>query len=136
MTLTMLSQRIRKLQSKLPLSEFLAARTCVEQIVDLRNTLRCLGEPVRSKSYMIGDNESVVNIATQPHGKLHERLTCSPSITSERLLPGVSFIMFTHIPCVTNPSDISANIGDIPIFGLLLKLCSFGKEILWILTKP
>jgi hypothetical protein len=28
-------------------SEFVAARVCVEQIIDLRNTLRFLGVPVR-----------------------------------------------------------------------------------------
>ena len=42
-------------------SEFVAARTCVEQIIDLRTTLRYLGVPIRERSYMFGDNESVVN---------------------------------------------------------------------------
>jgi hypothetical protein len=37
-------------------SEFVAARTCTEQIIDLRNTLRYLGIPVRSKSYMFDNN--------------------------------------------------------------------------------
>ena len=37
-------------------SEFVAARTCVEQIIDLRNTLRYLGVPVREKSYMFREN--------------------------------------------------------------------------------
>eukprot|EP00956_Cyclotella_meneghiniana_P040678 scaffold202305_cov20-Cyclotella_meneghiniana.AAC.1 len=32
-------------------SEMVAARTCVEQIIDLRNTLRYLGVPIRDKSY-------------------------------------------------------------------------------------
>jgi hypothetical protein len=38
-------------------SELVAARICVEQIIDLRNTLRFLGVPVREKSYMFGDNK-------------------------------------------------------------------------------
>ena len=33
-------------------SEFVAARTCVEQIIDLRNTLRYLGVPIQETSYM------------------------------------------------------------------------------------
>ena len=37
-------------------SEFVAARTAVDQIVDLRYTLMYLGVPVRSKSYLFGDN--------------------------------------------------------------------------------
>jgi hypothetical protein len=31
-------------------SEFVAARVCVEQIIDLRNTLRFLGVPVRERA--------------------------------------------------------------------------------------
>ena len=40
-------------------AEFVAAKTCVEQIIDLQNTLRYLGVPINEKSYMFGDNESV-----------------------------------------------------------------------------
>ena len=45
-------------------SEFVAARTCVEQIIDIRNTLRYMGIPIRDKRFMFGDNESVVNSST------------------------------------------------------------------------
>jgi hypothetical protein len=38
-------------------SEFVAARTCTEQVMDLRTTFRYLGVPIRDKSYMFGDNE-------------------------------------------------------------------------------
>ena len=48
-------------------SEFVAARTCVEQIIDLRNTLQYLGVPICKKSYMFGDNESVINSSMQVH---------------------------------------------------------------------
>jgi hypothetical protein len=54
-------------------SEYISARTCVDQIVDLRTTLRYLGIPIRDMSYMFGDNESVINSSTQPHSKLHKR---------------------------------------------------------------
>jgi hypothetical protein len=53
-------------------SEFVAARTCVEQIMEIRHTLRYLGVPIRSKSYMFGDNQSVVNSSMHPHAKLHK----------------------------------------------------------------
>ena len=39
-------------------SEFVAARTAVDQIIDIRTTLRYLGVPIRDKSYMFGDNRS------------------------------------------------------------------------------
>src|SRR5687768_12211509 len=56
-------------------SEFVAAKICVEQVVDLRNTLRYLGVPIGDLSYMFGDNESVVNSSSIPHYKLHKRHT-------------------------------------------------------------
>ena len=41
-------------------SEFVAARTATEQVIDLRNTLRYLGVPIVTKAYMFGDNKSVI----------------------------------------------------------------------------
>ena len=54
-------------------SEFVAAKTATEQIMDLRYTLRYLGVPIKSKSYMFGDNRSVVTSATLPHPTLSKR---------------------------------------------------------------
>ena len=53
-------------------SEFVAGRTCVDQIVDLRDILRYLGVPI-IKSYMFGDNKSMVDSSSVPDGKLHKR---------------------------------------------------------------
>ena len=36
-------------------SEFVAAKTATEQIIDIRQTLRYLGVPIKSKAYMFGD---------------------------------------------------------------------------------
>ena len=55
-------------------SEYVAARTCTEQQIDLRNTFRYLGVPVEGASFMFGDNESVVNTASVPHSRLGKRL--------------------------------------------------------------
>jgi hypothetical protein len=86
-------------------SEFIAARTCVEQIIDLRNTLRYLGVPVREKAYMFGDNESVVNSATMVHVKLHKRHTMlSFHRVREAIASGM--VAFLHIPGEMNPADI------------------------------
>jgi hypothetical protein len=43
------------------ISEFVAACICVEQIMDLRTTLRYLRVPIRDKSYMFGENKSIVD---------------------------------------------------------------------------
>ena len=45
-------------------SEFVAARTAVDQIIDICTTLRYLGVPIRDKSYMFGDNRSIVTSST------------------------------------------------------------------------
>ena len=41
-------------------SEFVASKTPTEPSFDLRHTLRYLGVPIRTKSYLFGDNRSVV----------------------------------------------------------------------------
>jgi len=86
-------------------SEFVAARTCVEQIIDLWLTLRYMGIPLHDKSYMFGDNESVVNSATIPHGKLHKRhIMLSFHRVREVIASGM--IIFTYLPGQYNPADI------------------------------
>jgi hypothetical protein len=56
-------------------SEFVAARICTEQIIDLGNTLRFLGVPIREKSYMFGDDKAVVDSFMKLNAKLHKRHT-------------------------------------------------------------
>ena len=51
-------------------SEFVAAKTATEQIMDIRQTLRHLGAPIGSKSFLFGDNRSVITSATLPHSTL------------------------------------------------------------------
>jgi hypothetical protein len=53
-------------------SEFVATRICVEQIIDLCNALRYLGVPIREKSFMFGDNKSVVDSSMYLDAKLHK----------------------------------------------------------------
>ena len=47
--------------------EFTAARQAVEQIIDLRYTLRMFGMPLDGPSWLFGDNQSVVTSSTLPH---------------------------------------------------------------------
>ena len=56
-------------------SEFVAAKTCVEQVMDLRLSLRYLGVPIRGPSYMFGDNKSVVDSSSLPDARLTKRHT-------------------------------------------------------------
>ena len=86
-------------------SEFVAARTCVEQCLDLRYTLRYLGVPLRGKSYMFGDNESVVNSSMHPHAKLHKRHTM---LSFHRVRQAIAhkIVSFFHINGNINPADM------------------------------
>ena len=54
-------------------SGFVASKTATEQIIDLRHTLRYLGVPIKTKSYLFGDNRSVVTSSTLPHSTLGKR---------------------------------------------------------------
>ncbi len=107
-------------------SEFVAARTCVEQIIDLRNTLRYLGVPVKNKSYMFGDNESVVNSSTTIHAKLHKRHTIlSFHRVCECIASGM--VLFSFIPGSTNPADILSKHWGYSDVWPRLKALSFWK---------
>jgi hypothetical protein len=86
-------------------SEFTAARTCIEHIVDIRNTLRYLGVPIRDKSFMFGDNESVINSSIQVHAKLHKRHNLL-SFHQVREAVASKVVVFHFIPGSSNPADI------------------------------
>ena len=86
-------------------SEFVAARTAVEQISEHRQTLRYLGVPIRETTYMFGDNKSVVDSSSIPQSKLHKRHTAlSYHRVREAIASGI--VSFTHLPGSMNPADI------------------------------
>jgi len=86
-------------------SEFIAARICVDQSIDLKNTLRYLGVPVRKKAYMFGDNKSVVDSSTVPHAKLHKRHNALSFHRVREAIAG-AIIGFYHMDGTENPADI------------------------------
>ena len=102
-------------------SEFVAGRTCVEQVLDLRNTLHYLGVPIRDKSYMFGDNKSIVDSSTVPHFKLHKRHTAL-SFHRVREAIAAKIIAFYHINGDKNPADILSK--------------HWGHSQIWPLLKP
>jgi hypothetical protein len=102
-------------------SEYISARTCVDQIVDLRTTLRYLSVPIRDMSYMFGDNESVINSSTQPHSKLHKRHNAlSFHCVCEAIASG--YIVLTYLPGKFNPADILSK--------------HWGYQTIWLILKP
>ena len=94
-------------------SEYVAARTCTEQIIDLRNTFRYLGVPVEHATMMFGNNESVVNTASVPHSRLHKRHNAlSYHKTREAIAAGIT--RFTHTDGKRNPADVVSKHWDYP----------------------
>ena len=86
-------------------SEYVAARTAVEQIIELRTTLRYLGVPVCDHSYLFGDNNSVVGSSTTPDAKLSKRHVML-SFHKVREAIASSMVRFHFIRGETNPADI------------------------------
>ena len=88
-------------------SEFVAARTCVEQLIDIRTTLRYLGVPIIGPSHMFGDNESVVNSSENMYSKLHKRHN---ALSFHRVRESIAagLCRFHHLPGKFNPADITS----------------------------
>ena len=86
-------------------SEFVAARISTDQIIDLRTTLRYLGIPINGKSYLFGDNQSVITNATIPHSTLKKRHN---ALSYHRVREAISanILCFIKIDGKNNPSDI------------------------------
>ena len=73
--------------------------------MELRLTLRYLGVPIRSRSYMFGDNKTVVESSTRPYDKLHKR-RMALSFHCVREAIAAKIIAFYHVDGVRNPADI------------------------------
>ena len=103
-------------------SEFVADRTCVEQIIDLRTTLHYLGVHVKEKSYMFGDNKSVVDSSSNLYSKLHKRHN---ALSFHRVHEAIAsrYVDFNYLPSEHNPADImSKHWGYQSVRDLLLPL--------------
>ena len=86
-------------------SEFVAARTAVDQIIDIHTTLRYLGVPIRDKSYMFGDNGSVVTSSTMSNSTISKRHHLA-SYHRVREAIAAKFISFHWKDGKSNPADI------------------------------
>jgi hypothetical protein len=92
-------------------SEFIAAKTCTDQIIELRHTLRYLGVPIKSSSFMFGDNESVVNSASLPEARLHKRHNALAFHRTREAI-AARILRFHYISGKTNPADILSKHWD------------------------
>ena len=114
-------------------SEFVAARICVDQIIDLRNTLRYLGVPLAvvngsNASYMFGDNLSVVNSSVLPAGKLQKRAHIL-NFHRVREAQASGIVKFVHIDGKENPADILTKSRSSKTWFPLMKPLIFWRHL-------
>ncbi|KAL7570928.1 hypothetical protein ACA910_002561 [Epithemia clementina (nom. ined.)] len=107
-------------------SEFVSARTAVDQAQEFRNTLRYLGVPIRGKSYLFGDNKSVVTNATLPHSILSKR---HHLLSYHRVCEAVAagWLAFYWKESKTNPADILSKLWDFTTVWPMLKMLLFWR---------
>jgi hypothetical protein len=86
-------------------SEFTAARIASDQIMDFRMTLRYLGVPITSVSYMFGDNQAVVTNSTIPHSSLNKRHNAL-AYHRVREMIAAKILAYYWINGKNNPADI------------------------------
>ena len=107
-------------------SEFVAARTAVYQIIDIRTTLRYLGVPIRDQSYMFGDNRSVVTSSTIPNSTISKRHHLA-SYHRVREAIAAKFISFHWKNGKNNPADILSKHWEFATVWPLLKPILFWR---------
>ena len=107
-------------------SEFVAARTAVDQIIDICTTLRYLGVPIRDKSYMFGDNRSVVTSSTIPNSTISKRHHLA-SYHRVREAIAAKFISFHWKDGKSNPADILSKHWEFATVWPMLKPILFWR---------
>ena len=99
-----------------------AAKTATEQIMDIRHTFRYLGAPIATKSFLFGDNRSVVTSATLPHSTLTKRHNI---LTFHRVREAIAakVMAFYWIQSAYNLSDmLSKHWDQLTVYPMILKL--------------
>ena len=90
--------------------------------MDITQTLRYLGAPIGSKSFLFGDNRSVVTSATLPHSTLTK---CHNILAFHRVREAIAarLMAFYWIQSTYNLSDILSKHWDHPaVYRMILKL--------------
>jgi hypothetical protein len=86
-------------------TEFVAGGTAMNQIEDLRLTLRYLGVPIAGPSYLFGDNQSVITSSTLPLSRLKIR-HIALNYHRVREMIASKAVRFLWIDGKENPADI------------------------------
>ena len=102
-------------------AEFSAAGTCMEQVIDLRCTLRHLGVNPGKVSHTFGDNKAMVDCAKHPDAGINKRHTIL-SFHCVRSLAARGFLAMNHTVSGSNAVDTASE--------------HWAHESAWSLIKP
>ena len=86
-------------------SECMVALQATEQIFDLQYTLRMMGIPINGKSWLFGENQSVITSSTIPKSTLNKRHNAL-SYHRVRECIAMGIINLLHVDGKNNPSDV------------------------------
>ena len=115
-----------RLQNAHNLGEFIAARQCTEQIIDLRYSLRIMSIPIQGPSIMFGDNESVIKNSTIPSSTLNKRHN---ALSYHRVREAIAakILRFIKIPGSNNVADPLTKYAPHHVFWPLIEPILFWK---------
>ena len=107
-------------------SEYMAARTATEQIIELPTILRYLGVPIKSASYLFGDNKTVVDSSVNPASKLSKRHVL---LSYHRVREAIAarLLNFLFIPGSINLADILSKVWGYQAVWPVLKALLFWE---------
>ena len=107
-------------------SEFMAAKTATEQIMEIRTSLLYLGVNQVGPTYMFRDNKTVIDSSNKPKSRLHKRhVILSYHRVREDIAAGI--LKFIFIDSELNPADILTKLWGYQQIKTKLKAILFWK---------
>ena len=120
-----ISKRQKTVETSTFGSEMIAARIAVELLMEWRYKMRMLGLKIEDRSWLVGDNMSVVVNTTLPSSALKKKhLGCNYHKIREAV---ACFLIFGHIDSKINLADIATKPLDNATFERLRDLYLFRK---------
>jgi hypothetical protein len=93
-------------------------------------TLHYLGIPIREKSYIFGDNKTVIDASSTLHAKLHKRHNAL-SFHHVREAVVSKYVMIFHLPGEYNPADIFSKHWDYALVWQTMNALLFARGDTW-----
>ena len=101
-------------------SEFITACIATEQILDLCFTLMAMGVPIEVKSWLLGDNQSVLKSSTLPTSSLAERHNAL-AYHKVRSVISAGILNFCFTKSKQNASDVLTKFLPFSVFWPLIQ---------------